>query len=270
VGYREKRYILCPVVHMRFTALLWHILWFARVALLPVLLAVVLRRKFYQRFPVFSAYTGWSAFAGIAFVVMNYSPAFSGKQYFEGMVIDSVVATGIGIGVIYEVLRAHLRSHAALDAAGKTAFRWVSVLLLALGILLAWLLPSRAPYMPMSMYQVLQRTMETVQAGLLLFLFSYCAYLRVPWRSQEFGIALGLGILVSAGVAGLAIRSQIDTGVLNVSTDIQTIFTEGAYLGSVCVWLIYILAAEETKEPIPRSLPKHDLESWNQELGRFL
>jgi len=255
---------------MRFAAAVWHAIWFARVALLPVLLTVIIRRRFYRCFPAFSTYVAYSTFAGFAFIFLNYSPRISGNQYFEAYVVHGALATILEFAVIYGLFTAKLRQFPQLRAGGTTAFRWATIFLLMVTIALAWLLPSRSPFPPMSIYQVLQRTVDSLGSGLLLFLFAFFAYFRLPWRSQEFGIALGLGLLVSVDVAGMAIHSQIDSGVFNLYSNLYTIFTEGAELLSVCLWLFYILKPEELDSRSPTPLPAHDLEIWNQELQRFL
>jgi hypothetical protein len=255
---------------MRSTAVVWHAIWFAGVAVLPVLLAIVVRRRFYRCFPIFSAYVAYLTVAGFTFIFLNYSPRITGNQYFEASVVDGALVTILEFAVIYELFAVKMRQFPQLRASGTTALRWATIFLLIIAIALAWLLPSRSPFPPMSIYEVLQRTGDSLGCGLLLFLFAFFAYFRLPWRSQEFGIALGLGILVSVNVAGMAIRSQIDRGLFDLYTDIYTIFTEGAELLSVCLWMFYVLRQEDVDSRLASPLPRHDLETWNQELQRFL
>lgn len=122
----------------------------------------------------------------------------------------------------------------------------------------------------MATFDVLQRTVDTLQCGLLVFLFGFWAYFRLSWRSHAFGIAVGLGTLISVNLATAAIRSQIEPATPTLGSNLCTLVGEASNLGCVLLWLAYILSPERPQQPVVRSLPEYDLENWNQELRRFL
>lgn len=258
--------------------LAWHIVWFARVTLTLALFLVIITRQLYRQSPLFSVYAGWIAASGTALVAMNYAPFVSGYQYFAGVVISNGVEEALAFAIIYQIFAQRLRHYPVVKDLGSFAFRATTVVLLVTAVALAWLVPGQAPSQLFSAYSVIQRTARALQCGQLVFLFLFCFYFRLSWRSRAFGIALGLGILSSGSLAVNAIRCQIASGKMwNPSEYTLALVNDSTYLVAVVVWLSYLLAAEETPQTpdqLPRgpagSLPEHDLETWNRELERLL
>jgi drug/metabolite transporter (DMT)-like permease len=122
----------------------------------------------------------------------------------------------------------------------------------------------------MAAFYVLDRTVNTILCGLLLLLFIFPRVVGVSWRSQIFGIALGLGALACLSLGTSAIRSQIEPMARNRVSDIMDLVTHATYLCSLFIWLGYSLRAERGSRPVVKTLPDHNLETWNQELQRLL
>jgi len=257
--------------------LVWHIVWFARVALSLVLFLVVIRRHLYKHFLLFAVHSGWIALAGVTILAMNYALFVSGNQFFIGVAITIAVEATLAFAIIYQMFVQRLRPYPAVRDLGSTAFRASTLVVLAAVLALAWLAPGSGVRYWTSFSSVIQRSARMLQCGQLVFLFLFCSYFRLSWRSRAFGIALGLGISTSSSLAINAIMSQLGTAALHRSEYVLRLANESGNLIAVLVWLFYMLAPEQTPQApdqTPRgpggSLPEHDLETWNQELERLL
>jgi hypothetical protein len=250
--------------------LVWHIGWFARVALSLVLFLVIIRRHLYKQFPLFAVHSGWIALAGTAVLVMNYAPFVSGHQYFTGTAISNGVEAILAFAIIYQIFAQRLQQYPAVRDLGSAAFRTSTLILLAAILALAWLAPGPGVWYWTSFSSVIQRSARTLQCGQLVFLFLFCGYFHLSWRSRTFGIALGLGVLSSSSLAINAIQSQLVSAGLRRIEYIVGLTNESTYLIALLVWISYMLAPEQTPQPPEGPLPPHDLETWNQELERLL
>jgi hypothetical protein len=249
---------------------MWHYLWIARLALQATLLVVLVLRQSYKHFPIFLAYTSWAVVRSVTLLGMNYAPSVTGNQYYRAFMVGAVVDTALNFGIIYEIFTQVLFKYPAVKHFGTVLLRWLIVILLLIAIALAWLVPGTGAGHRMSVFYVIQRTANLLQVGLLLFLFIFSRFLRLSWRSNTFGIALGFGILATMSLATAAIRSQVEPIAANLTTDLLTMISEGTYLCSVLVWIAYMLAREPRPHVFLKTLPKHDLETWNRELQRLL
>jgi hypothetical protein len=251
--------------------MLWHCFWFARIALHTGLLVVIIRRRFYQQFPIFSLYTGWAVLKSTTLLTMNYAPFVTGNQYYGAFVVGRVGEVALSFGAIYEILWHVFRDYPALRDLGVVLFRWSTVLLLFIAMAIAWLAPAAGNPYSMSVFYVLERTANILLSGLLVFLFLFSRYFRLSWRNCAVGIALGLGVFATVNMATSAIRSQLEPIAANLTTDILTLIVEGTYLCCVLIWAAYLLAPDRERHALVSPLPtSHEMETWNQELERLL
>jgi hypothetical protein len=250
--------------------LAWHIVWFARVALSLVLFLVTIRCRLYKQFPLFTVHSGWIALTGMAVVAMNYARSVSGNQFFTGVAVCNGVEAVLAFAIIYQIFTLRLHQYPAVRDLGSAAFRASTIVLLAGVLALAWLAPGPGARYWTSFSAVIQRSARTLQCGQLVFLFLFCGYFRLSWRSRTFGIAMGLAILSSSSLAISAIQSQLPLAVFQRNEYTVWLASDSTYLIAVLVWLSYMLAPEPTPQPPDGPLPPDDLETWNQELERLL
>jgi hypothetical protein len=250
--------------------LLWHIVWYVRVALSLVLFLVIIRRDLYKQLPLFAVHSGWIALAGMAVLAMNYAPFVSGYQYFIGTAVSNGVEEVLAFAIIYQIFVQRLHQYPAVRDLGSVAFRASTLVLFAAVLAVAWLAPGPGALYWTSFSSVIQRSARMLQCGQLVFLFLFCAYFRLSWRSRTFGIALGLGILASSSLAVNSIMSQLVTAGLRRHEYTWRLAAESGSLIALLVWLSYLLARERTSQSPATTLPHHDLETWNRELERLL
>ena len=262
---------------MSFWPVAFHIAWFTRVILSVALFLVIIKRRLHRQFPLFAAYAGWIAIAGVVLIVINYASFVSGKQYFAGVAIGNAVETVLAFAIIYQMFVQRLHQYPAITKLGNAAFRVTTLMLIIVAVVLAWFAPGLGNNYLTSLYSVVERSLRTLQCGQLIFLFLFFGYFRLSWRSRVFGIALGLGILSSTTLAIDAIRSQLAvTRTWTPALYALYIASDTTNILALSVWLSYVvLAKEESIKPTYRPpagdpLPDHDLETWNRELGRLL
>lgn len=250
--------------------LVWHCLWFLQVALHLVLALLLIQRKTFRHFPIFVAYVSWRALEGIVLLGMNYAPFISGNEYAAAFTVGRAVDAALALAMVSEIFQSLMDPYPVLRNLGITLFRWVTIVLLIVVVTLAWLAPAAGRGHLMSMFYILARTVNTLLCGLLLLLFVFPRVVGFCWRSQAFGIALGLGIVASVSLATSAIRSQVEPIARNQTVEIMDLITHAAFLCSVSIWMAYSFMPGRSSQTVVGSLPDHDLETWNQELQRLL
>jgi hypothetical protein len=255
---------------MPLVSLLWHLLWFVQVGLHVSLLLVLIQRRSYQRFPLFVSYITWKALNGVVLLGMNYAPFIDGNQYFAALVVARTVDAVLAFAMISEIFKRLVSSYPVLRDFGIALFRWGTIVLLMIVIALAWFAPAEGQSHIMSGFYVLERTVSAVLCGLLVLLFALPRFVGLVWRSQAFGIALGLGILATISLATSAIQSQIEPIARNQTNEIMELFNQAKYFCSGLVWMAYLLAPERESQIVVKALPENELETWNQELRRLL
>jgi len=250
--------------------LVWHCVWFLQAALNVALGLVLFERRSYRNFPIFVSYIAWRALESLVLLGMNYAPFISGNEYATAFAVGRAVDAVLAFAMISEVFKHLMSSYPVLRKFGIALCRWVTIVLLAVVIVLAWFAPAAGEGRLMSGFYVLDRTVNVILCGLLLVLFAFPRLLGFVWRSQAFGIALGLGILATMSLATSAIRSQIEPVARNHAVDVMDLITHGTYLCSILVWSVYLFMPQIAQRTAAQILPKHDLETWNQELERLL
>jgi hypothetical protein len=251
---------------MPLSALLSYYLLIAPHLLLIVVLVALFRRGVYRQFPVFCAYIAFEIAQFVVLFAMLESPSISAASYGIGYSVGLALSTALRFGIIHEIYGHLLRNYATLHRFGKPLFRWTTIGLLLIAVLAALSVGRNYPNHILFVVNVLDRTASIVQCGLLLSLFLLSAYLGLSWRSHLFGIALGMGVFASVELAAAAILAE--TGYL-YSADANYL-TMAAYHVCVLIWIFYLLAPERSPQYKVRTVPEHDLESWNQELQRLI
>jgi len=125
------------------------------------------------------------------------------------------------------------RPYHALKDLGTALFKWAAVVMvLVSGVFIttssAWSDPVGRDVL------ILQRCVEVIQCGMLLFLLAFCKPLGVSWRRQSFGIALGFGLSAGSELIsyGLFFGGHVSNNVLSITTMMF-------YNIGICLWLFY-------------------------------
>lgn len=165
------------------------------------LVAVVLSRRLYKTFPVFSSYLVWDLFDNFLLLAVSiHDPAHYFKVYLIALAADSAFELAVLIELAWSVLRP-FRSALPRGA--------IVVVAILTGALCALIWPfahsaAYAHYGPQSRLLLhLQQTIAIMRILFFLVLAGCSQLLSINWRDREMQIASGLGIysLVSVGVS---------------------------------------------------------------------
>lgn len=166
-----------------------------------VLVVLVLSRRLYRVFPVFSAYLVWDLLDNFAlFAVSVHYPA----NYFNVFLIALAADSAFELAVLIELAWSILRPFRSALPRGA-----IVVVALLIGALCAVVWPfahsaAYAHYGPQSRLLLhLQQTVAIMRILFFLVLAGCSQLLSINWRDREMQIASGLGIysLISVGVS---------------------------------------------------------------------
>ncbi len=232
-------------------------------ALLLVVLVALLRRQLYRQFPVFLTYVIEELVQAAVMIPLVIASSTVGKRLAVPYSVFLAITTALRFGVIYEIFTYIFRDRIALKDFGKPLFRFVSVGLLAVALIFTAYAGTNT-HESMFIVYLFDRAASILQSGLLVSLFMFSAQIGLSWRSQAFGIALGIGIVAAVNLAASAI--WYETGYAHSVA--VNYFVMGTYHACVLIWIFYLFAPERSYAPA--ALPQHDLETWNLELERLL
>lgn len=224
------------------------------------LAVVLLSRKIWKRYPVF---TGYALFSFV-FGMMLYFLQQHRTIFFYGYWIEETIAMGLGFAVVYEIFKRLFSTHKALLRLASLIFLWTSAALLGLGLVVILVQLPVATDLSKAVW-VLEEATRIVEVGLLMFLFGASAAFGLHWKQAEFGIALGLGLFVAVQLATVTLRSQPGTQAWYILNAVSIL----AFNTSLLVWLGYLLAPERVTHN--GEIPKRaQLEQWNQAVTELI
>lgn len=248
-------------------SLLWHYLWVGP-HILQLLLAVFMwRRGMGRLFPVFLSYLIFEAVEELTLYGLDVSPSVSGETFWRFFCFGLIVEGLIKLGVIGELFFCLLRPWSAVAKVGSRLISGIgAILVLSASLAAAFMVPDNNHWL-ISGSHILQQTFYIVECGLLMFLFCFAAYFRLPFGRQVFGIALGIGILSSEHLASWAMTAS---GALLDKRYLLDFLNLATYHVCVLVWFYYLLVPHKNSVRDVAPLPEHSLELWNRELERLL
>src|SRR5262249_18439203 len=232
----------------------------AGIVLQGALAVVLLGRKIWRRYPLF---TGYAWFSFVVCVVLYFLQEHR-RVFFYGYWIEEAISMGLGFAVVYEVFKSLFSAHSALLKLAGLIFRWTALALLVLGVVVILAQLPGATHLSKVVW-VLEEATRIVEVGLLMFLFGASAAFGLHWKQAEFGIALGLGLFVAVQLATVTLRSQPGTQAWYVLNVVSIL----AFDMSLLVWLGYLLAPERVTSS--GELPQRaQLEQWNQAVTELI
>jgi hypothetical protein len=214
-------------------------LWCAQPVLQSAVAAVLWRRKLHKQFPVFFSFL----LAQVAFFAATY-PLYgrSAFWYFSLFWFGQALNAILGFKVIHEIFLDVFRPYHALQDLGTPVFKWAGAVMLLVSVVVAASNSfSQSPLI--HAVTTMQRSVRTVQFGLILFMVIFSRFLGVSRRQLSFGIALGFGSFAGAELMLLALYAGKLVGHNHLNL-LNMLF----YNLSVLTWLVYALAAKLVRE----------------------
>ena len=241
-------------------------LWIVPHVILGVLLFSLLRLRLQRRLPFFLSYVVFEIAQFLSLLILNVLPAFSRAQYSRVFVFGLILSTFLKVGVMYELGRDLLVSRPVQLGASLPLMRWIAAPILLIGASASAFLSAARLEKVEGLFHFLQLSVSVMLTVLIIVLFLFTKFLRVSWRSQSAGIALGFGIYAAVEVATAAMRVNFpDQG--NIVIDLLQMI---AYHAAAVIWLVYVALLR----PVPNfsgcGLQTSELQMWDQDLQRMV
>ena len=231
-----------------------HALWITSICLQGLLGLVLLTKKSWERFPLFTSYALFNLLEMIAGYVARTNPTIYFRLYWCGEAISIL----LGLAVVYEIFRTIFVQHPALRRLALFLFALAILGLLIVGGMVIWAKnPGDSKSMTSAILVIAEAT-RILEVGLLMFLFIFSSAFGLHWRQSTFGIAMGLGIFTAVELLSVTMQSEWGTASVAVFNLIRML----AFNISLLVWIAYIFLPERVAES---DLPQRaQLEQWNQ------
>jgi hypothetical protein len=233
-----------------------HGFWFAGLVIQPFLVAILLLRKIWKKFPLFTVFCSYTLLGDtVAFFIVHNQ---NRDLYIRVYPIYETISILLALAVIYEIFIHLFSSQPALLRLARLAFCAVCVFLILLGIAIVFAGSPIGAKGLVAAVLVVEEASRVLELGLILFLFVFSSAFGLHWRAKIFGIVLGLGISSAVKLVTVTVspQSYAAAGILSVATLL-------AYDVGCLIWLCYMLAPERVE--IGAELPKRaQLEQWNQ------
>lgn len=219
------------------------------------LAGVLLYRKLWRQYPVFTAYTVFS----LAQAALGFAIRLKPELYLYVYLCCETIGFMLGLGVIYEVFNKLLQSYPALNRIASVACNATIILLLSVAVAVVYFHAPVQGSRLVAGFVVLEQATRIAQLGLIVFLFSFSAVFGLHWRQGIFGVILGLAVFVTVELVGITLRSHYG----NVAMPAFALARSASFSCSLLIWLAYLLVPEHVTSAA--SLPKRaQLEQWNQ------
>ena len=246
----------------------YYALWILSLVLQPVIAFVLVRRKLNREFSYFFYYLVFESLEMVIGTVLyrwghGLTPAYN-TFYWSCEAIGAL----LGFVVVFEVFDNTFRAFAALRDFSRVIFRWATVLLVVVAVVMASSTHAAqnvsAAWRCVLGILAIQRGVFLIQGGLLLFLLMYSSRLGMRWQQQSFGIALGLGFNACVHLTLLSLETQLGVSwrpMYNMLTMVCDNMT-------LVLWAAYVFFPESARVTEQAQFePKPILQRWNQVLS---
>jgi hypothetical protein len=254
-------------------AWLFYSLWASSPVSQLVIAAIMFRRSLHREFPVFFSYTLFRATTALLILFLSRLGLLTDPQFFGAEWLHETGCILLRFIVIYELFRVISKAYSDLSTASIELFRWSTAVLVLVSVMLSFALRGNPPngWIDAGL-NVLDRTVDFVQVGLLLIMLLLVQYLQLSGRSYAFGIAVGLGIFAAVDLITSAVLAQ--SGAISIDqqkhlTGIVDLISLGAYQACAFIWLFYALLPERMTKTVT-TIPEHELDAWDHELQRLV
>jgi hypothetical protein len=226
-----------------------------------IILVLLIRRKLRRDFPMFFSYLAFNIFA---FLFLAVAVRGSETVYFYSFWFMAAIAMFLGFAVLYEVFVSTLKPFAALIDLARMLFGWATLFLLITAALTAVATNGDQSSKICAAVILMERTVQLMQCGLLLFLVVFETRFGLSWRSQGMAVALGLGISASVGLAASYLRDRDPAWAASVD------MLDGALRTAVLAfWVVILMLPKPEKQSAEQSPKRLILQRWDEALTSY-
>jgi len=249
-------------------SLLWNYLWVAPNLLLLVLAFLLWKRRLSSRFRAFFIFAIVSGLGDLAVFAADVHPSVSPENFWRVDWLFLLIESLVKFVVIAEVFSSVLSPYASVSKLGKALISGVGATMVFLAALLAAFSQGDSGVRLIAGFHVVEQTIFVVELGLIVFIFAFAAYFRLPWNRSSFGILFGFGLSTSVYLATWAITNNADPfWPGRTSLDFLDMSVHHV---CVLIWFYYLLVPQRVAAKPAVPLPESNLDLWNRELKRLL
>jgi hypothetical protein len=241
-------------------------LWIAPAVIQAGLAAMMIHRKLAGRFPAFFIYTVYEVVLCGVLVTLDVMDSVSGSQYANAYLVGAVISAALRFAVVYEVFGEVFRSYPALQEFGGILFRWATAILMIVAVIMVAYSSGTEMDKFNIAFIIVERTVNIIQCGLLVFLVLLARFLSFSWTSYVMGITLGFGVFSSVQLGISALRAQQG---LYFAWNTFPVVSGGVYHACVLLWVVTLLLPEYGSRRTSTA-PVQELQHWNDALERVL
>jgi hypothetical protein len=228
--------------------------WVGCIVLQLLLALVLLVKKTWRSYFIFSAYVFFNLFEAAALYLVFRKTVV----YLYVFWICEAVGILLSLAVVREIFSHLFSPHPALRKLATVIFRVVAVALLVLagGVLYAQSGDARGIS---NAILLVDEATRIIEVGLVMFLFLSSSAFGLHWRQNLFGIALGLGMVAAVELVTVTFVGRVSPIVAQVISLIRM----SSFGVSLLIWIGYLLMPERasTTVEVPH---RAQLEQWNQ------
>ncbi|HEX6803173.1 MAG TPA: hypothetical protein VF133_05780 [Terriglobales bacterium] len=206
--------------------------WVSQPVFEVAVAAVLYRRKLHKEFPAFFVYV----VAQIIIFSVQF-PVYLTKNpraYFDVFWAGAALNVILAFKIIHEIFLDVFRPYPALKDFGTALFKWAGIVMVLGSSVMIFVGPPGGVDPLTRSILIVQRCVDLVQCGLVIFLLAFCKSLRVSWGRLSFGIALGFGLISGA---------ELFTSALYTGTFVHVVLANMINMGSwnlgLLLWLSY-------------------------------
>jgi hypothetical protein len=219
-----------------------YIPWIGSTIAECMVVGIMLRRNLVRGFPVFFGAIVFDLLREMAFPAVAYYSAHAYEYcYWLSIPIEYVLA----FGVMWEAFRYALGADAKVPPKALGFFVLASIVLVGLAAFLV-LYPDIPTSNLKGLVLTLDRSIELLRCGMLLFLWIFAARLGITWHHHVWGIVCGLGIYSAIGLLAAAVHAISNT----ISGDWLSRFLHFSYFATTIVWTVYLWRPEPERAPL--------------------
>jgi hypothetical protein len=231
-----------------------HQVWLGCIILQSLLALLLLTKKTWRTYLVFTVYVFFSLFEAVSLLVVAHNMQLYGYVFW----VCETIGILLSLAVVREVFTSLFSPHPALRKLATLIFRVAVVALLTLagGVIYANYGDARSYS---SALLLAEQAARIIEVGSIMFLFLSSSAFGLHWRQNLFGIALGLGMVSAVELITVSLVGHVRPSVVPIFNFVRVL----SFGVSLLIWLRYLLVPERTTSSV--EIPKQDqLEQWNQ------
>jgi hypothetical protein len=225
------------------------VLWLAGFLANLVLLAVLIGKRRFIAFPVF---TSWIALSVVRTSTLFFAYRMGHAPYYYAYWAFAFVDMGVQLLIFYEAAVHIFRPGPEWPRDVRSAFLWITAVALVVGIALTWLgAPAADNYL--SRITIRGNFLSSVLMGeLFIAMIGMSFKLGLPWQTHVAKIVQGLGAYSLIGIASSCLQTYFG---FTRGGEVYTAITHariGAYIICAGFWIVTLYM----EAPEPKALPE--------------